>query len=709
MQFDSIKVKIILFAGITLLVVMGTMITSTGMKLWSMATEDNLKIAEALAETYASETKGTLEVAMDSTRTVAHSLAGIRNKKAPSREVINSLLTSVLYNNPGFLATFTLWEPDAFDGRDAEFVNAEGHDGTGRFLPYWTRGGVEPLADYNTSDYYQVPKTTKCEAIVNPYYYKVQGKEVLITSLVAPIIRNDKFVGITGIDIGLEFLQKQVDEANILNGQGKLVILANNGEIAAYTGSADLIGKKLEDVLPDTGKITPRIQQGESFVKYIESVEKYFIFKPIHVGLSKTPWSVLISLPNSLIKGAAKDAVMNQTLISLGLLLGGLLVMWLVAMRIAKPLLLMVKGAKILTASNFNDRSQIPDTKEFSGELLELHESLSTMVGQLDTVLGEAKKNAADAEEKATLAEKAVREAEEAKAEGERAMQRGIVEAANRIQGIVERVSSAAEQLSTQVDESNQGAVTQKERMTETATAMEEMNSTVMEVAKNASEAATNAHDAKDRASEGADIVSKVVNSISEINHRSGEMKVGLDELGAQAEGIGEIMNVISDIADQTNLLALNAAIEAARAGEAGRGFAVVADEVRKLAEKTMNATREVGEAISSIQTGTRTNMGNMDEVVKMVTQSTDLAKGSGEALTAIVSISESTADQVRAIATASEEQTATSEEITRGIDEVSQISMKTSASMEQATAALNELASFASELLKIVQEMQAS
>ncbi len=709
MKLDSIKVKITFFTGIVLLIVMGTMIALTGMKLWSMATEDKLKIAEALAEAYASNIKGKLQEAMDASRTVAQALEGIRNQEIPSRDVINSLLNAVLHRNPDFVATATLWEPNAFDGRDAEFANTKGHDATGRFLPYWSRGGVEPLADYETSDYYLIPKRTKRETMVNPYLYKVQGKDVLMTSMMAPIIRNDKFVGLTGIDISLEFLQKQVDNAKIFYGQGKLVIIANNGEIAAYTGHAKYIGKKLEDVLPGVGKITQRVQQGESFIKYVEDIKKYLIFRPIIVGHTEVPWSVVVSLPESLIKDAARGAVMNQVLISLGLLLGGLLVMWFVAARITKPLLLIVNGAKVLTASNFTDRSQAPDAKSFSGELLELYQSISTMVKQLDLVIGEAEKNAAEAEEKATQAEQAMREAEEAKAEGERAMQRGIVEAAKRIQGVVERVSSAAEKLSAQVDESSRGAIVQKDRMTETATAMDEMNSTVMEVAKNASEAANNAQHAMGKASDGADVVSKVVASISEINRRAGEMKMGLDELGSKAEGIGAVMNVISDIADQTNLLALNAAIEAARAGEAGRGFAVVADEVRKLAEKTMNATREVGDAISAVQAGTRTNMDSMDEVVKMVHQSTDLAKGSGEALTAIVAISESTADQVRAIATASEEQAASSEQITRGIDEVSCISTETSETMGQATEALNELASLASELLKIVQEMQAN
>ena len=130
-----------------------------------------------------------------------------------------------------------------------------------------------------------------------------------------------------------------------------------------------------------------------------------------------------------------------------------------------------------------------------------------------------------------------------------------------------------------------------------------------------------------------------------------------MGELGKQAQGIGQIITVIEDIADQTNLLALNAAIEAARAGEAGRGFAVVADEVRKLAEKTMSATREVVDFVGAIQDCAQKNVVATDSAVKLVEESTGLAGQSGEALHAIVGMVQRTADQVRAIATASEEQ----------------------------------------------------
>jgi methyl-accepting chemotaxis protein len=166
-------------------------------------------------------------------------------------------------------------------------------------------------------------------------------------------------------------------------------------------------------------------------------------------------------------------------------------------------------------------------------------------------------------------------------------------------------------------------------------------------------------------------------------------------------------MQVIDDIADQTNLLALNAAIEAARAGEAGRGFAVVADEVRKLAEKTMTATKEVDAAIRSIRSGTRENVVATESAVEAIQASTELAGRAGESIRNIQQSVIQTADQVRSIATAAEEQSASSEQVTRATEQINTISSETAHAMGEARDDLERLSSLASSLKELIGRMQ--
>jgi methyl-accepting chemotaxis protein len=186
-------------------------------------------------------------------------------------------------------------------------------------------------------------------------------------------------------------------------------------------------------------------------------------------------------------------------------------------------------------------------------------------------------------------------------------------------------------------------------------------------------------------------------------------MTENLADSGRQTEQINRIMSVIQDIADQTNLLALNAAIEAARAGDAGRGFAVVADEVRKLAEKTMTATKEVGTALATIRNGTNMNIQSMEMAAGSVDATTRLVHQSGEALREILSLVDVSADQVRAIATAAEQQSASSENINRGVDEVSRIASQTSSAMRESTLALSDLAGHIQVLNLLLREMKQS
>ena len=334
--------------------------------------------------------------------------------------------------------------------------------------------------------------------------------------------------------------------------------------------------------------------------------------------------------------------------------------------------------------------------------------SLRQMVANLKEKIAEAETKSAHAQVAAQKAQEATRQAEEATRRAERAKAEGMLHAANQLEGVVAVVSSASAQLSAQVEQSSRGAEQQSGRVGETATAMEEMTATVLEVAKSASQASDTATQARDKAENGSKVVGLLVGSIEDVHRLAQEMKGDMGELGRQAEGIGRIMNVISDIADQTNLLALNAAIEAARAGEAGRGFAVVADEVRKLAEKTQTATKEVGQAIQGIQDGTKKNVANVERSGQAIEQATDFANQSGQALGQIVTLVESAADQIRSIATAAEQQSSASEEINHSIDDVNRISSEMSEAMRQSAQAVGELANQAQVLKVLVEGIQS-
>ena len=389
---------------------------------------------------------------------------------------------------------------------------------------------------------------------------------------------------------------------------------------------------------------------------------------------------------------------------SLGLiLLLALISAFFLARSITAPINHIISYSKDVASGNLNATL----VERFSHDLGVLQASLEAMVENLKSKILEAERNSSIASEQTEKALLAMKEADVARQKAESAKAEGMLQAAHQLEGVVEIVSSASEQLSAQIEQSSRGADEQSGRVRETATAMEEMNATVLEVARNAQQAADVSHQARQQALEGSKIVTDAVKSIEAVHAQSIAIKEDMDVLGKQAEGIGQIMGVIADIADQTNLLALNAAIEAARAGDAGRGFAVVADEVRKLAEKTMIATQEVGQAITGIQEGTRKNIHNVEQAGVSIEEAAKLSVQSGESLKQILEFVHMVNDQVQSIATASEQQSAASEEINHSVEQVATISVETAQAMEQASSAVAELAQQSQALQRLIVEMR--
>jgi methyl-accepting chemotaxis protein len=342
-------------------------------------------------------------------------------------------------------------------------------------------------------------------------------------------------------------------------------------------------------------------------------------------------------------------------------------------------------------------------------EIAELIQGVDHMRDSLERLFKESAQKTRTAEEAGRQAHVAAAAAEEAKNQAMQARREGMLAAAGSLEGVVAVLSSASSQLAAQVESSEQRAALQAARVADTAAAMEQMNSTVTEVARSAAGAAHLAAETRGKAASGERVVEQAVESIRMVQRQSGNLKTSMKELDGSAKAVSRIMGVISDIADQTNLLALNAAIEAARAGEAGRGFAVVADEVRKLAEKTMASTADVHKAVEAIQASTDHSSRLVEESVRNIEQATDFANKSGLALQEIVSMVDASADQAHTIAAASEEQSATSEQISRSVGEVNSIAGETASSMREAAGAVDELARQTQVLASLVEDMKKS
>ena len=247
----------------------------------------------------------------------------------------------------------------------------------------------------------------------------------------------------------------------------------------------------------------------------------------------------------------------------------------------------------------------------------------------------------------------------------------------------------------------------QSSKTTHAATAMEELSSSFTSVARNASDAADSAKNAAELAMKGGEVVSKTIDGMNRIAKSVRDSASTIEMLGQNSHQIGEIVQVINEIAAQTNLLALNAAIEAARAGEQGRGFAVVADEVRKLAEKTTNSTGEIGEMIMQIQENSGRAVESMQVGTEDVEIGVELANEAGSSLNQIVESVRTVTDMIQQIATAAEEQSATGGEVALNIESVAEITRQTAVNAHQTSEGSKDLFSMAAELQGLVDEFR--
>jgi methyl-accepting chemotaxis protein len=283
------------------------------------------------------------------------------------------------------------------------------------------------------------------------------------------------------------------------------------------------------------------------------------------------------------------------------------------------------------------------------------------------------------------------------------AMKNSLREMIQSIAGTAEHVASASEEISSSATQQAQSAETQKDQTAQVATAMQEMSSTVLQVSDNSNKAADAARKASETARHGGSIVDETLGKMRVIAESVGGTAKKMEELGKSSDQIGRIIGVIDDIADQTNLLALNAAIEAARAGEQGRGFAVVADEVRKLAERTTTATKEIAQMIKNIQDETKVAVGAMEQGTKQVEEGVASTAQAGDSLKEIIQMAEQVGEMITHIATAATEQSSASEQVNNNMDQIAKLVKESAVGAQQSAKACQDLSGLALDLQKMV------
>lgn len=283
-----------------------------------------------------------------------------------------------------------------------------------------------------------------------------------------------------------------------------------------------------------------------------------------------------------------------------------------------------------------------------------------------------------------------------------------IYHSASEASDISLRQGDAFEGLFTQLENTAHMAEEQKRASAEAALSIRQANSTVVDMAHNAEQTRESMRNAESRAAEGADLVEQTLLRIANMAEQTEKVADCMRMLDTHASNIGSILNLIKDVADQTNLLALNAAIEAARAGEAGRGFAVVADEVRKLAEKTMQATGEVATAVNAIQNGVQDSVKATNEAVHLAQDSTSLARHSSDSLRTIRDMTHTAAQEMDGMTTATQHQLQSSAQLLQIVEHISEQSQVTSSSMEESSSYGQRLRTMSTDLKTIIESMRS-
>ncbi len=608
-----------------------------------------------------------------------------------TREELINLARETLLQNPALNSTFIAWEPNGVDANDVMYRGDAPGMLNGRFASWLYRDNsgsvvLDRLTDIEDTtlletgvragEYYLCPREHLKSCVGDPAPYEMNGEKALLSSFSAPIIIDGKFQGIVGADIRVDFIQQLLGGVNdqLYGGVGKIALISGNGRLAAYSHDAALLGKPAAQILaPEALKSIERLPVGQAHYQIDEARGLIEVLLPFSFTDTDARWVLMLELPLAVVMQDLEQLITaldqeNHSSLAAMLLIGlliamiGLAALWLISRRITRPLRDMVamlddigQGEGDLTQRlNIDSRN----------ELGQIAAGFNAFLARLQSMIGE-------------------------------------------VVGSVQQVSDASEHTADIAIRTDKGVQTQLAEIEQVATAVHQMTATAQDVARNASQAAEAASNADRAANQGRHIVQDTGSTITELAGEIGRAVDVVQALARDSENIDAILVTIRSIAEQTNLLALNAAIEAARAGEQGRGFAVVADEVRNLAQKTQQATGEIQQMIQQLQNGTRDVVAVMEQSQSRTLHSVEQASAAAEALQAITQAVSLINDMNNQIASAAEEQSAVAEDINRNVSNIGEVAQQVAGGAEEASQASAGLTRLAEQQRRLINQFR--
>lgn len=660
----------------------------------SIVMEDGEDMLQAIGDSLAGELRSELEKPLTSVQTLSNLFGGIIERAStPRRENANVMLQQLFEHNPNIESAWMFWEENAFDGKDEEYANTEGHDHTGRFIPVWSRTEsgdfiVDPIIGYDkagdTADNLNSVLQSGEIAIWEPFMYEFEGEKKLITSIVAPVTVNGETIGMTGIDIALDDLHTIISDYSFYN-TGFAGLMSNKGNVISHRNE-ELIGTNYfeSDAMQkheQNDAVKEAVGAGgkaviEGFSNALQT-DVYRLFTPIKIEGISTPWSAFLAAPVNEVTKEAKQltTMIISASVVIIIILAGLILF--ITRSIVLPIRNAVTEGHEMAQGNFMIELQPKELKR-KDEIGDLARIFTTISESMRELIGRVQDSA-----------------------------NMVFQSAKSMDEGANQSSSAANEVATSIEEISQAAEEQMQSAEESAKAMEDMTQGVQRVANSASTVAETVNDMTERANSGQATVRDAIIQMEQIQKETNETKAVIDHLQTGAGQIENIVSMITDISEQTNLLALNAAIEAARAGEAGHGFAVVADEVRKLADETKGSALDIQHIVETIQTDTTQATESMDVSEKEVKEGMTRIVAVGDVFEQMIDLIQEVVQEIEDLAAVAEEMSSMSEEIAATSEEIASSAEVSSGNTQQVAAAAEQQLATMEEMKRTSQSLR--